>query len=322
MALSIDAWSAMTTFTADALTLDDDVIWQAKQGITGNAANKNPSQDPTNWTLYSVRRISSYGSLQAAIQLELNTQKDTIIQSIPLFVQLAESSFQTRIRAPIQRARVVLTVDNESKVDVPSDLLQVLNMRIVGDELQGSSLLSAGQSEILAGNFEEYIDLKRSYSNDFTFNSYPSNYDAPVYWFDNASFWIAPDVAEGTQIELYYYASIPQLGSTALAINSNGDALNAGGLTLAQWIAEGGSNTADNFVQDMVVVNVNWFIQAAPQMLLYGALQAAESFVKDDERILLWQAKFAAAEAETMELISRFEEGRAHTQQLYNAYSV
>ena len=321
MARIYPEWSATSDYAVDAIARREGILYKATSAITGNSTNVEPRLNEDEWDVYAVVRIEDYYSLIEAIRLELNrTDDEYLTQSIPLFIQLAEESFQTRIRAPIQRSRMILTVDAESRVAVPSGLLQVLNLRINGDQLQGSSLLSAGQSEILAGNFEEYIDLKRSYSNDFTFNSYPSNYDAPVYWFDSTYFNIAPTLEEGTELELWYYEQIPQLGREVLLTDANGNPINSAGQTLTQWTDSGES--ASSFVQATEVVISNWFVSAVPQLLLYGALVNAESFLKEDARIPLWQSRFQAAEAETMELIQRFEEGRAHTQQLYNAYSI
>ena len=124
----------------------------------------------------------------------------------------------------------------------------------------------------------------------------------------------------GTEIELYYYAQIPQLGTTVRLVNQNGDPINAEGQTIDQWIAAG--NTRDSFEQATDMVEVNWFITAKPDLLLYGAITKAEAYLRDDPRMEIWNRKFERAELETMDLITRFEEGRHHTQQMYNAYSV
>lgn len=36
----------------------------------------------------------------------------------------------------------------------------------------------------------------------------------------------------------------------------------------------------------------NWFITNAPELLLFGALKEAEPFLKNDERMMLWESKF------------------------------
>ena len=38
----------------------------------------------------------------------------------------------------------------------------------------------------------------------------------------------------------------------------------------------------------------NWFTQYAPQALLYGSLLQAMPFLKNDERIAMWQAQYSA----------------------------
>lgn len=243
-----------------------------------------------------------------------------------MFIQLAEESLQTRVRAPVQRARTVLTSDTMSRILVPSDLLQVINLRFNDDGTAGDSIFSRGGTEILAGNYEEFKDLQRYYQSNIGFGTsraIPTNYEAPVYWFDDRYFYIAPNIQQGTELELYYYAMIPQLGSTVNLVNQNGQPINSAGQTLQQWIdANPLTNNADNFVQATDTVEVNWFLTAKPDMLLYGAIMSAESYLRDDPRMEIWRRKFEQAELEIHHLIDRFEEGRHHTQQLFNAYSV
>ncbi len=323
MAVTYSDWAGTTvSYTSGQKVKDDGVVYAANKAIASNANNTRPCEAPDDWDPVAVLRIQSYSSLIEAIRLELNTTDDRINDSVPLYIQMAEASFRTRIRAPIQRCETVLTVDAESKVSIPSDLLQVINLRINDDDAGGDSIISRGGTEILAGNYEEYKDLQRFYKSSNGFvnrRAAPTNYDAPVYWFDSSSFYIAPDLDEGTELELYYYATIPDLGSTVFIVDGDGSALNGAGQTLAEWVAAG--NDADDFVQASEEVSVNWFIQAAPQMLLYGALVSATSYLHNDERAPMWHQRFQAAELETMELIDRFEEGRHHTQQIYNAYS-
>ena len=135
-----------------------------------------------------------------------------------MFIQLAEESLQTRVRAPVQRARVILTVDAESRVTVPADLLQVINMRYnVDDNINSTNSIQArGGTEILAGNYEEFRDLQRHYnlSSGFGLNSdRTSNYEAPIYWFDDRYFHIAPDVAMGTETVSYTHLTLPTICS-------------------------------------------------------------------------------------------------------------
>lgn len=323
MAVNYPDWSA-GAFARGDLVRFNGVLYEALNARTATDTD-NPSVDTANWKVAAVLRIQDYNSLIEAIRLEINTTDSMINNSIPMFIQLAEESLQTRVRAPVQRARVILTVDAESRVEVPTDLLQVINMRYnVDDNINSTNSIQArGGTEILAGNYEEFRDLQRHYnlSSGFGLNSdRTSNYEAPVYWFDDRYFHIAPDVAMGTEIELYYYAMIPQLGTTVNLVNQNGDPINSAGQTTAQWVAAG--NSANDFVQATDTVENNWFLTAKPDMLLYGAVMSAESYLRDDPRMDIWRRKFEQAELEIHHLVDRFEQGRTHTQQLYNAYSV
>jgi hypothetical protein len=46
-------------------------------------------------------------------------------------------------------------------------------------------------------------------------------------------------------------------------------------------------------VQPLDITNqTNWFTQYAPQAMLYGSLLQAMPFLKNDERIPMWQAQY------------------------------
>lgn len=322
MAFVYPTWSAGSFSVGDKVQFNG-VLYEALVARTPSDT-MNPQLDRDSWKVAAVLRIQDYCSLIEAIRLEINTDDDMINDSVPMFIQMAEESFKTRIRAPIQRCGpVILTTDSESRITVPQDLLQVINLRLNQDSTAGDSIFSRGGTEILAGNFEEWKDLQRYYQSNIGFGTgraIPTNYEAPVYWYDRSYFHIAPNLEMGTEIELYYYAHIPQLGTTVNLVNQNGEPINDAGQTVAQWIAAG--NTADTFVQATDMVENNWFITAAPQMIKYGAIAEAEGYLKDDPRMEIWQRKFERAEAETHDLINTFDEGRAHTIQLFNAYSV
>lgn len=323
MAFAYPNWSAGNFAVGDKVIYNG-VIYRALNTRTSTDTD-NPVTDRDNWAEDGIVRIQDRESLYAAVRLEINVDNPMINDSVPFFVQLAEESFQTRIRAPIQRARMVLTVDDQSRIEVPEDLLQVINLRINSEDTGGDSLFSRGSTEILAGNYEEYQDLRRYYRSGLGFGlsrgrAIPYNYEAPVYWYDDRYFYIAPEMDMGTELELYYFAKIPQLGTTVNLVNQDGDPINSAGQTVAQWVAAG--NTAGSFVQATDTVDVNWFITAKPDLLLYGAIAKAEAYLKDDPRMEIWRQKFERAEAETEDLITRFTEGRSHIQQLFNAYSV
>ena len=317
-------------FAAQAYTAGDrvsyaGVVYEAVNAVTVTSTSDR-SQIPfdnDDWMAVSVRRLANGYSIYEAAKLELNTDDDMINNSIPLFMSLAHQSFTRDVRHPQQRARTVLTADDDGRIRIPSDLLQVINLRFNGTELRGSSLASRGNIEILAGNYEEYQKLEQHYAGGFDSDSFsvPFEFEAPVYWFDDTYFHIAPStIASGVDVELIYHKEEPELFRTYPEVNADGDAVNDNGDTLAEWIADG--NAEADFVQASVFLTNNLFTTSAPDMMLYGTLMNAESYLKDDPRVPQWQDRYLKAKAEFLDEIVKFEEYRAHTFQMYSAYSV
>lgn len=320
MASRYPTFSETGTYADDAKVLFEGLIYQNISGGTINPPSTDPDQS-ADWQIVAVNEIINYNSLIEAIRIELNTDDDQINDSIPFFIQMAEESFTTRIRVPIQRRIVTMRTDSQGRIRIPYDLLNVINLRYSTQTAGGTYLQERGRVELLAGNYEEYIELSRYYTTSFFgIQSRVDKYEGPIYWYDGDYFWIAPQPEENTEVELIYYASIPRLGSVQNRVNNQGEALNAEGQTLAQWIASG--NSANSFVQEQITVERNWFTAAAPQMLLYGALVNADLYLKNDNRIDIWRQKFALAEAETQAKVDMFKTERAHTMQVGNIYTV
>ena len=304
MVQTFEEWEAGTFAVGDRVRYNG-ILYEARNARTSSDTTI-PQDDPTNWKVITVLRIQDYNSLQEAVRLELNEDDDRINSAIPFYIQMAEESFQKRIRAPIQRNTRTLTVDGAGRVTVPQDLQEVINMRIDDDDEGNDLIQDQMRIEILAANSqEEYLRLLRGYDN---YRIEIDDYDSGVYWYDSTYFYIAPGLDEGTEIELNYYSVIPQLGTTVNLTDAQGNPINADDQTLAAWVADG--NAEADFVQASETVNVNWFITVAPQMILYGALINANRYLRDDARAPIYQAAFESAEAEVMTLIERFENNR------------
>ena len=254
MALRYPQFSEAADYSAGDKVVFEGLVYQALSQVTGPSTD--PDQDPAVWEIVAVNEIINYNTLIEAIRIELNTDDPQINDSIPFFIQMAEESFSTRMRVPIQRRTRVLTTDMEGRIGIPYDLLNVINLRLNVDARGGSYLLGRGRIEILAGNYEEYLELKRYYTNSFYGVIHRvDKYEAPVYWYDGDYFWIAPLPDEGQEVELIYYASIPRLGTTQFRVNDQNQPLNENGQTLVDWIAAG--NQPDTFRQQQVVVELS-----------------------------------------------------------------
>ena len=282
------AWTA-GTYSQGTQRIQNGVLYEVIVASTSTEPRVS-----TDWAVIAVHEITDYTSLVEAVRLNLNVDDDEINNSVPLFIQLAEESFKTRIRVPQQRKQVVLTVDSEGRIEVPGDLLEVINLRQNSDATTSAfrDLRSRGVIEILSTNYENYQRVRRFETANYYVSSNDYNaFDSPVFWYDNRYFWIAPVYATGTEMELVYYGLIPQLGSVVTI--------------------DGVSTTVDR----------NWYTSAAPQMLLYGALCKSEAYLKDTERVAQWKELFDAAQAETQDLVNRFAENQSHSLFIENTYS-
>ena len=310
-------WVSNQAYTKGNEAQHKGVNYKATDDITSTTS---PAIDGVNWEVVSVSKIQDYGSLVEAIRLQLNVQtKPEIYNSVPMFIQLAEESFKMRLRPPSSRKTVTVTLDSDGKFAVPGDLVQVINLRVLEAATGSIDVFRNATVEILNANYEEMQSLRQHFTGSYTGSI--SQFEAPLYWFDNRHFWIAPTYAAGTTIELVYYKSINTLGTVINITNAAGDPINAVGQTSAEWVAAGGSNTAENFVQNQLIVENNWYLSAAPQLMLYGALLKSQAFVKSSPDALnTWKELYAEAESELMDFIATFEDNQAHTVQIDSIY--
>jgi len=306
-------WSSTVTYSSGNQVIRNGVLYEASTAIT---AGTDP-ETSNDWSVVAVHEITNYNSLIEAIRLQINTDDDEIDRSIPLFIQLAEQSFNTRLRVPAMRQRRVLETDSESRIEVPQDLLQVISLRENVDNTQGGTTIpndirQRGIIEITAAqDYEDFQKLKL-YSNYVGyFNSNLVGYDSPVYWHDNRYFNIAPDYDEGTEMELWYYKSIPFLGTTVFLTDADGNPIDA----------NGDRTSVSGLDQATRVQTSNFWISFAPQMLLYGALCKSEGYLNDPEKMEMWKKAFAEAQVETQDAIDRFEQSRAHSIYFEGAYA-
>ena len=312
------AWVSNQAYTAGTVVNFNGVDYSALSAVTSTI---DPSQDGTNWEAVAVTRIQDYNSLVEAIRLQLNVRsQDEINNSIPLFIQLTEESYKTRIRAPQQIRTTVLTTDSQGRIQVPGDLLEVINLRLNRDQTSLFGTFGRESIELLAGNYEEFQEIRQYYNANSAVNTVSiSQYEAPVYWNDDRYFWIAPTYETGTEIELVYYSTIPQLGDSIMLTNEQGMPINAQGETMAEYLVRVPGGT---FVQDTTIVTRNWFTAAVPQLLLYGACLKAAQYLRNESQIQLFAELYTFAEQETQVLIGSFESRRAHTVQIESGYVI
>ena len=303
-------WSATTAYTVGQQVILDGVLYEATGSIT---AGTNPKTS-TLWTVFAVHQIQDYNSLVEKIRLTINVVgNDNINRSIPVYIQLAEESFKTRIRVPQMRRRVVLTSDSQSRLIIPADLLEFINLRQNSDTAPGIDIRSRGVVEIhITDNYEFYSRVRLgSVANDFVDFNDENAFDAPVAFYDSTYLWIAPEYPTNTEFELWYYANIPMLGSTVMLTDADGNPVDA----------NGARTSISGLPQATQMVERNWYTAAAPQMIYYGSLLKAAEDLNNEPRAEKWMEQFELAQAETQDMIDNMTVRTNHPLFIENSYS-
>ena len=332
-------WAATTNYSTGDLATYRGVIVKAIADITGDAMNTPPLYvyssatgyspgDRTNWVANGVADDGqSLLALTEAIKFITNTDDPEILNSIPMAIKDTERSFYMRQRVPVMIQRQVLTVDDVSKVTPPSDLYSVLQMNLRSDRNADSgdsfsSLINSGRIEIIRANFFEgqWLDFNSRNDENYFGVDRKGVFRSLTYTRDGNSFRFHPPIATGSQVDLIYYAKIPELGTTLLLTNAAGEPVNQDGMTLDQWVAAG--NPANTFVQGTRYVDTNWFSEIKPDMIKFGAIMNLEQYLHDDKQWAIWQAKYTQAEAELTELVERFEDRGPNTSVFYTTYPI
>ena len=330
------AWSGTSAYAADARVVDNYVVYQSNKAITAPTSGNNPNPRVSeDWDVRAVQRVTDYYNLIEAVALQLNVDENPEINdSIPLFIQQAENSFQTTIRGPFMIRHVELTVEEGttanplSRVAIPADLLQFKNVYISSDDVAVtglntqlySSLVERGRLEINSLSNFEYRDI---IINDGIAGT---GYGSMGYYSDNGYLNFAPRLSDSTTIHIEYYAQLANLGTQVSVLNSAGDELNAAGQTEAQWIAsstDANPRTAANFVVDTELLTQNWYSVNAPQLLLYASILKGLGYLKTDPaKMQEWQQKYRVAYEEVVQMIREYESERPSSLYLESGYPV
>ena len=311
MAFIIPAvWSTTATYTSGQQVIRDGVVYEATSSITANTDPKLSNL----WEVIAVHQIQDYNSLIEKIRLTINvSENDNINRSIPVYIQLAEESFKTRIRVPQMRRRVLLTSDSQSRLIIPADLLEFINLRQNSDTAPGIDIRTRGVVEIhITDNYEFYSRVRLgSLANDYVDFNDENAFDAPVAFYDSTYLWIAPEYTANTEFELWYYANIPMLGSTVMLTDENGNPVDSAGNLVS----------VSGLPQATQMVLRNWYTAAAPQMIYYGALLKAAEDLHNEPRAEKWQEQFELAQAETQDMIDNMTVRTNHPIFIENTYS-
>lgn len=316
------AYADNTAYAIRATAEFNGVVYEATSAIPVTNTT-NPVQDNNvNWKINSVIRLEDAYSIWSSVYLSLNTDNPKITNSIWLYLQIAEQHIAKVVRSPLQITTRDFVLDDESSFIFPDNLLEIDNIRLkgsIGAINTGSSLQQRGFIEFRNANKANYEVLRQFHLNGIVRDNTLSQFDYPVYWHEEDRCYLAPNYDAGTVVEMTFYGSEAQLGTTQPEVNDDFEPINSASQTLAEWIAAG--NSAGNFVQNQAFIDKNLWTDQAPHLVKLGALVAAENDLKDPIRSESWKAEYDRNLEETISEYEAFNARRPHTQQMASAYS-
>lgn len=180
--------------------------------------------------------ITNYTNLQSTIADTLN--RDDLASVITTFISLCEAQVNRDLRHWRMEVR---TSGQQSAGDaymqVPADWVETLRFNVVGN----------GTSPIKLIDSTSMADL-RAINND--------QYGVPsAYTLEAGQFHLYPTPIADVDVELLYYAQVPDLASNA----------------------------------------TNWLLSTAPDVYLYGSLLHSAPYLQDDSRVAVWAQLYSAA---------------------------
>ena len=179
--------------------------------------------------------ITTYDELKTAIADFLN--RDDLAATIPTFISLAEADMGRKLRHWRMEKRSTAQLDTQYSA-IPAGFLEIIRFQVTSGNTRPLELIS--QSELL--------DRKAKSLNT---SGRPS-----FYAFTAGEIEIYPVPDGSYDVELYYYAEIPDLSD---------------------------SNTS------------NWVLDNYRDAYLYGSLVHSAPYLQDDSRITVWAALYKNA---------------------------
>ena len=297
-------WTSTSEHPRGTTVTFSGVAYQALNDIPINTA-AIPFDNP-NWKPLHIIAVSDIYGIIEAIRLELNaTKNNTTNNSINHLISLAHNSFKRTIRVPEMLDTRFTMVDADGNIKVPSGCLEPLRLNVMSDTKANYaiSIKRADPSEFRRQ--ELGIDDTAAFAQANMYDGNP--FVEYVYLPNRDEYKIRPVLAEGTEIEVYGYFEEPTLGTRIDWIDNHGRELNSDRQTVTEWEAAG--NSPENFVQATIDITTNWFSQAAPDLIIYGALLHAEAWIKDESKIQVWAALFEKAKQEIEMLVDSHDAG-------------
>ena len=155
-----------------------------------------------------------------------------LLPVIPTFITLAESAMnrELRVRQMITRATTPL---QDQHIRLPNDWLETRQVELYGDNQRTLRYATLDQADAIR----------------FSGGEFPW-----AYTIVGGEIEVIPALADGTMIEMVYYAKAPALSDAS---------------------------------------PTNWLIEDWPDAYLYGSLIHSAPYLKEDERLVIWERMYA-----------------------------
>lgn len=319
MAIFQTSWSNTASYTQGAVVSFSGVAYEALQNIAApSPGNTNAIPfDNTAWRVLHIIDASDVYGIVEAVRLELNVIKnDKVNNSLIHLMTQAHKSFERDIRAPEMLDTRFAVVDANSRIRVPSGLLEPLRLNVNINNIENSAISIKRADPTEFRRQELGVDNATFFEQQGTLDTNP--FIEYVYIPEGDYYRLAPEINQGAVIQVYGYYAENRLGTSVPVTNNRGEAINSLGETVEQWVANG--NTQATFVQDVQDITSNWFSRVAPDLVIYSTLARCGSFVKDPKDIEVYQAYAEKAKQEVMTLIDMHDAGTEEFITLEHSY--
>ena len=283
----------------------------SSQGVGYECLVDNPAAgvapfDNTNWKLTHIIQVTNIYGIIEAMRLETNkVSNPETANSMLYFAQMGAASYERTVRVPEMLVTRYRTVDANSSVDIPDGMLEPQLLYVNTDEqrpyaisIKRADPTEFRRAELRVGQSSFFVDSSNQLDPSITY----------LYQVKDGRYEFAPTLPEGMEVGVYGYVVEPRLGSRISLLNDRGFPINSAGQTVAEWVAAG--NSADSFVQASRDILTNWFSLSAPDLVIYGGLLKAASWLNESQdKVAQWGALFEQAKAEIDTLVMSHDGG-------------
>ena len=142
-----------------------------------------------------------------AIEFELNSDDNTVNNSINVYLQNVERKLSKLLRSPAQKITRTLPIRtgraNEAIVDIPVDMLDVVHLRANADD-SGYGLESQAAIVIQRSDRTSFERLRQLYVSNGYYIDNVLEFDYPIYVLNDSEFQITPRPStDVTEVEIH-----------------------------------------------------------------------------------------------------------------------